>query len=141
MISLYKSDDYSIICEIWEKSVRATHDFLSAEDREFYKSLVSKYFPKTIIYTFEEEGFVKGFLGVDDQNINMLFVSPDYIGQGVGKVLLLYAMEELGLSQVDVNEQNTHAFCFYTHFGFKVVSRDELDGFGKPYPILHLKKF
>ncbi len=80
MISLYKSDDYSIICEIWEKSVRATHDFLSAEDREFYKSLVSKYFPKSIIYTFEEEGVVKGFLGVDDQNINMLFVSPDYIG-------------------------------------------------------------
>lgn len=140
MISLYKSDDYSLICEIWEKSVRATHDFLSSEDRDFYKSIVPNYFPKSIIYTFEEEGVVKGFLGVDDQNIDMLFVNPEHMGQGVGKALLIYAMDELGLKKVDVNEQNIHAYCFYKHFGFIEVSRDEMDGFGKPYPILHLQK-
>ena len=38
-----------------------------------------------------------------------------------------------------MNEQNAQAVGFYEHMGYKVVSRDELDTEGKPYPILHLE--
>lgn len=39
----------------------------------------------------------------------------------------------------DVNEQNEQAIGFYIYKGFSVAGRSELDGTGKPYPILHLK--
>ncbi|ENH9207696.1 GNAT family N-acetyltransferase, partial [Vibrio vulnificus] len=44
----------------------------------------------------------------------------------------------LGVTKVDVNEQNPQAVGFYEHMGFKVVSRSPLDDMGKPFPILHM---
>jgi putative acetyltransferase len=38
-----------------------------------------------------------------------------------------------------VNEQNPQSVGFYLHTGFKVVGCSELDGMGKPYPLLHLR--
>ncbi len=42
--------------------------------------------------------------------------------------------------EVDVNEQNTQALDFYLRRGFHVVGRSPLDGQGRPYPLLHLRR-
>lgn len=140
MIKLFTESDFSKIISLWERSVEATHHFLAKEDLEFYKSLVPRFFPQVnAMYIFEEEGIIKGFLGVSEEEIDMLFVDSKYFGQGIGKQLLMYAIEELKLSKIDVNEQNMNAYEFYQHFGFRLVGRTETDGFGKPYPILHLE--
>ena len=47
--------------------------------------------------------------------------------------------EDYETDKVDVNEQNEQAIGFYQHYGFKTISRSELDGTGKPYPILHME--
>lgn len=141
MIRLFTETDFSPIISLWERSVEATHDFLLQEDFEFYKSLVPRFFPQAeAIYVYEEDGVIKGFLGVSETEIDMLFADPAYFGQGVGKQLLTFAIEELKLAKVDVNEQNTKAYEFYQHFGFQLVSKSDADGFGKPYPILHLER-
>lgn len=140
MIKLFTESDFSKIISLWERSVEATHHFLAKEDLEFYKSLVPRFFPQVnAMYIFEEDGIIKGFLGVSEEEIDMLFVDSKYFGRGIGKQLLIYAIEELKLSKIDVNEQNTNAYEFYQHFGFRLVGRTETDGFGKPYPILHLE--
>jgi putative acetyltransferase len=41
---------------------------------------------------------------------------------------------------VDVNEQNPEARGFYERLGFTVVARSELDGTGRPFPLLHLRR-
>lgn len=69
----------------------------------------------------------------------MLFVDNSHRGKGIGKRLILYAIEELHVTKVDVNEQNVQAVGFYTHVGFHVVGKSETDNEGKPYPILHLQ--
>ena len=79
-----------------------------------------------------------GFLGTTEQKIEMLFVHPALRGQGIGKTLIRYAVRELGIRLVDVNEQNTQAVGFYYAMGFNLQKRSPLDGMGKPYPILHL---
>ena len=68
----------------------------------------------------------------------MLFVHNEFRGNGIGKKLALYAIDNLQASKVDVNEQNTQAVGFYKHMGFSVESRSELGGDGKAYPILHM---
>lgn len=36
-------------------------------------------------------------------------------------------------------EQNSQALGFYQHIGFSIIGRSELDGQGKPYPLLHME--
>ena len=69
----------------------------------------------------------------------MLFIDPAYRGKGVGTMLLDLAIHELGVTHVDVNEQNAQARGFYEHKGFEVIGRSETDEQGEPFPILHMR--
>ena len=67
----------------------------------------------------------------------MLFIHPDYRGQGIGKQLLDYAFEHFNVNKVDVNEANTQALGFYekwvcNHLPFRTGWQRE------PYPLLHM---
>ncbi len=61
------------------------------------------------------------------------------MGRVIGKQLLEYALNELQVNEVDVNEQNPQAVGFYQDMGFVVVKRSETDGEGNPYLILTMK--
>lgn len=74
-----------------------------------------------------------------EQNLEMLFIDPEYRGKKIGKILLNYSIDNLNVTKVDVNEQNEQAIGFYKHFGFEVIGHSELDSSGKPYPILHME--
>jgi putative acetyltransferase len=80
-----------------------------------------------------------GILGVANRKLEMLFLSPDVIGKGVGRKLMEFVLNDLHVNQVDVNEGNTNATGFYQKFGFKVYDRTPLDDHGKPYPILKMR--
>jgi len=69
----------------------------------------------------------------------MLFLDPKYFGQGFGKMLMDFALSELAVDKVDVNEQNINAVNFYKKFGFGIVERTEKDDQGRDYPLLRMK--
>jgi putative acetyltransferase len=71
--------------------------------------------------------------------MEMLFLVPKSRGKGIGRMLLEFAVAELGVNKVDVNEQNSAAVGFYEHMGFKAVGRSPVDGEGKPFPLLHME--
>ncbi|WP_163836034.1 GNAT family N-acetyltransferase [Spartinivicinus ruber] len=134
--------DYIEIVDVWEASVRATHDFLSEKDIQFFKPKILNEYLKAVEQLWcvkNSEGGIIGFLGVADGNIEMLFILPECRGKGIGKLLINYAVHELGANKVDVNEQNLQAVGFYTHLGFKTINRSSVDGLGKPYPLLHMQ--
>ena len=79
-------------------------------------------------------------MGTSGDSLEMLFISPSVMKQGVGKMLLLHAINNLGVTKVEVNEQNINATKFYEHFGFNVISKSDLDGMGMPYPLLHMER-
>lgn len=135
-----KSDHLKLI-EIWEASVRATHDFLSEEDLQELKPLIlEQYFDAVDLRCAKaSDGEILGFCGVHDGNIEMLFISPDTRGNGIGSLLASHAIKAQGVTKVDVNEQNGQALGFYRHIGFSVTGRSPLDGQGKPYPLLHME--
>lgn len=132
--------DYPILIDIWERSVRATHDFLPQHEIEELRPLILGTYFDAVDLTVapNRNGQLLGFCGVQGGNIEMLFIDPEVRGQGVGRLLAQHAIVTQGATKVDVNEQNPQALGFYEHLGFEVVSRSALDGQGKPYPLLHL---
>jgi putative acetyltransferase len=132
-----------------QKFVNPAHHFINLGDIEL-KELAIAVLKKIIV---EKEVFsqvsvtcardnnncIRGIMGVSGDNLAMLFIHADFIGRGMGKQLLLYAMNDLNITKVDVNEQNEQALKFYERFGFNVISRSETDEMGNPYPILHMR--
>ena len=139
MIRKIKETDYPRLIEIWESAVLNTHDFLKEEDFLYYKKQLPVYFQYVTLVGFEQEGILAGFMGIAEENLEMLFVDNEYRGTGIGKILIAYATANLHVTKVDVNEQNTQAVGFYKYMGFNIVRRSELDGEGKEYPILHMQ--
>ena len=139
-VDAVEKSDHLELLEIWEASVRATHDFLLEEDLQELKPIIlNQYFDAVDLRCVKDAyGEILGFCGVHTGNIEMLFVSPAARGQGVGSMLVTYAIDMQGASKVDVNEQNTQALGFYQHLGFSVIGRSAVDGQGKPYPLLHM---
>jgi putative acetyltransferase len=138
-ISTISFNEYNNIIELWESSVKATHDFILEKDIRFYKNIISKYLDNVNLYAVRDNvGKVIAFMGTSEDNIEMLFVHLNEMGKGIGKFLINYAINELKIKKVDVNEQNKQAIRFYEKMGFCVVNRSALDNEGFPYPILHM---
>lgn len=134
------SAEYPGLVEIWRSAVRATHDFLDESDFERIEgNLTSLYFPAVSLIIAEHDGVPVGFAGVAEASLEMLFVSDPSRGGGIGTALLDKVIADYGVTKVDVNEQNTSAYSFYLSRGFVQVGRSELDGDGRPYPLLHLE--
>ena len=139
MIRKVKATDYPRLMEIWESAVSSTHDFLKEEDFLYYKEQLPVYFQHVTLFGFEQEGILIGFMGIAEGNLEMLFVDDNYRGTGIGKSLITYAIGNLQVTKVDVNEQNIQAVGFYKYMGFSIYKRSNLDGEGKEYPILHMQ--
>lgn len=131
-----KYTEYPELITLWEASVRATHHFLNDDDIKFYKHLLQGYLPVLDIYSIKHEEKLYGFMGIDENRLQALFIHPDVIRMGIGKQLLNYAVGKMGINRVDVNEQNHQALCFYERMGFKAIGRTAVDGAGKPFPLL-----
>lgn len=133
--------EHQQLIAIWEASVRATHDFLAESDLLELKPLIlDQYFNLVdLSVARSSDGELLGFCGVNDSNIEMLFVAPQARGKGVGALLARHAIRAQGATKVDVNEQNEQALGFYKHLGFEVIGRSALDGQGKAYPLLHMR--
>ncbi|MEV3818343.1 acetyltransferase [Aeromonas salmonicida] len=134
-----KTRDHSTLISLWEASVRATHHFLPEEEIDALKPLILEhYFAAVDLVCARDETGITGFCGVQDGNIEMLFLAPEARGRGIGRLLVAHAISRQGVTRVDVNEQNVQALGFYQRMGFVVTGRSPLDGQGKPYPLLHM---
>lgn len=134
--------DYPELTSVWERSVRATHDFLpDAYVTTLKRLLLLQYLDSvTLFCTRDAQQRITGFAGVNRAKLDMLFIDPDHRGQGLGKRLLSHAISHFQVVELDVNEQNPQALGFYQKLGFKVVSRSEVDGLGQPYPMLRMRR-
>ena len=129
------------LTSVWQASVEATHTFLTSEDVKALHPVVRSALGQVqhLLCANNTAGQAVAFIGVMGDKIEMLFVLPGNMGQGIGKMLLEYACRHFGARKVDVNEQNPEALKFYRRMGFKQIGRSPLDEQGKPFPILHLQ--
>ncbi|WP_330564266.1 GNAT family N-acetyltransferase [Pseudomonas yamanorum] len=140
-IRLRDACDDPVLGTLWERSVRATHDFLSEDDIQRLLPLVRDCYlpmPALEVWVYEDAQGIAGFVGTGGNNVEMLFIDPSRRGQGIGRQLLDFVRALHDTLRVDVNEQNPQAVGFYLHYGFIQTGRSPVDGEGKPFPLLHM---
>ena len=139
LITECNAEDFSAMLDVWESSVRASHDFLTSSQIDDLKPIVPSAFESAdkIAGVRDSAGNVVGFVGVEGNKLEMLFISPTQQGKGIGRALVEHARIELGAKLVDVNEGNEEAKSFYERLGAYQIGRSETDDYGNPYPLLH----
>jgi pimeloyl-ACP methyl ester carboxylesterase/ribosomal protein S18 acetylase RimI-like enzyme len=132
--------DTAAVVRVWRRAVEATHHFLAAGDVDRYEAVVRAALPDLPVVVAERAGVVAGFAAGHEGRVEMLFVDPDAHGTGVGTALLARVTATWPVVDLDVNEDNPGARAFYEHRGFVVAGRSAVDGEGRPYPLLHLRR-
>lgn len=130
------------LLEVWENSVRATHLFLSDNEIKSIKEYVPEALngiAHLVIAEDEKSGSV-AFMGIEKGTLEMLFISPEERGKGLGRRLIQYGIENYSVNRLAVNEQNPQAKGFYEHMGFHIYKRTDLDEQGNPYPLLYMSR-
>lgn len=131
----------SQLLEVWEDSVKAIHLFLSNDEIKNIK----EYVPQAIwgvshlVIIENENNQSITFMEIEDRKLEMLFIRNSKIGEGLGKKLLNYGIENYNVNELVVNEQNLNAKGFYEYIGFRTFKRTELDEQGNLYPILYMR--
>lgn len=116
--------------------------FLSSEEINNIKQYVPQFLKNVpvLVLAEDENGNPTGFMGIAGRRLEMLFISNNNRGRGIGKQLLQYGIDTYAVDELTVNEQNPSATGFYRHMGFSVYKRTETDEQGNPYPLLYMKK-
>src|SRR5215469_7923700 len=112
-------DDRGELLDIWLRSVRATHTFLTEDD---IQGLLPQVRDAALIalelwVLCSDVGVPVGFVGLSGAKVEALFLAPEYRRQGGGRRLLDHARKLKGPLTVDVNEQNPEAVRFYEACG------------------------
>jgi putative acetyltransferase len=135
-----RSDEAQALVDIWLRSVRATHSFVTEAEIATYLPLVRTMFDQRETWVLcEASDQAIGFMAMNESEVDALFLSPEYLRRGGGRMLIDHARRLKGPLTVDVSEENPDALHFYLACGFEIIGRSELDGLGHPHPLLHLR--
>jgi len=137
-----RSDELDALVDIWLRSVRATHRFLTESDIQELLPLVRDEALPGLeeIWVLCVDGRTPiGFMGLSANGIEALFIAPEHLRRGGGTMLIEHARRIRGALHVDVNEQNPEAIGFYAACGFRVVGRSPVDEQGRPFPLVHMR--
>ena len=144
-VRLAEPRDRTALLALWERSVRATHAFLTEHDIVALRPLVAEELASDAVAWWvlrADTADPIGFLGYTNDTIEGLFIDPAHRGMGAGRFLVEHAQSlATGPLAVYVNEQNPAAIRFYEAMGFADVSRSPTDGAGRPFPIAHMRRY
>ena len=79
--------------------------------------------PRAEVYVYENDNKIQGFVGLNDEYIEGIFVSDEMQAQGIGKLLLDFVKEKRMKLHLNVYQKNIRAINFYQREDFEI--RDE----------------
>ena len=130
MIRELQNVDINKVADIWLKTNLEAHEFIPGQYWISNYEAVKKMLPQAEVYVYEENKIIQGFVGVQEEYIEGIFVSGKMQSQGIGKALLDYIKDKKVRLQLNVYQKNVRAMSFYQREGFTIQSErmDEFTG-------------
>ncbi|MDO4469037.1 MAG: GNAT family N-acetyltransferase [Bacillota bacterium] len=126
MIRKLSEKDINEISEIWLSANLQAHNFVPAAYWKSNLPLVKEMLPKAEVYVYEESQAITGFIGVNEDCIEGIFVKSDARSKGIGKELLDFVKALKSYLYLHVYEKNSRAVCFYKRENFR-LEREGID--------------
>ena len=126
MIRALQKADIDSVAEIWLDTNRKAHAFIPASYWERNFASVKQMLPQAEIYVYETDQGIQGFLGLNGEYIEGIFVSEAAQSHGIGKCLLDCAKDRKPALRLNVYQKNVRAIRFYQREGFQ-IRRSALD--------------
>lgn len=130
MIRKLQKADVIKVADIWLNSNIKTHNFIPAQYWKSNYEPVKEMLLQAEVYVYESNGEIQGFIGLNGEYIEGIFVCDKLQSQGIGKLLLDFIKERrMGLS-LNVYDKNARAIHFYQREGFEIQDEgiDEATG-------------
>lgn len=126
MIRQYNEGDIDTIIQIWLDTNIQAHHFISSDYWRANYDMVREMFPRAEIYVYEDDCAkqIDGFIGLNDDYIEGIFVKETMQSKGIGKQLLNYAKEVKSTLKLSVYQKNEKAIKFYLREKFSVQSEN-----------------
>ena len=130
MIRVVQKADITKVADIWLDTNIKAHNFISAQYWESNYELVKELLGQAEVYVYEDARQIQGFIGLNDEYIEGIFVSDEMRSQGIGKLLLDFVKESRTQLSLNVYQKNTRAIHFYQREGFEIQNEglDEATG-------------
>ena len=122
MIRELQKADINKVADIWLDTNVATHYFISAKYWQNNFELVKELLLQATVYVYEKNQEIQGFVGLNDEYIEGIFVSNEMRSHGIGKALLNYAKNERNKLFLNVYQKNVRAIAFYQREGFEILN-------------------
>ena len=130
MIRPLQNADIAAVADIWLKANLQAHDFVPAAYWEKNFNSAKAMLPQAEVYVFEN-GDIQGFIGLDGEHIEGLFVAAEARAQGIGKRLLDFAKSKKNELRLNVYQRNARAIRFYQREGFEILREGTDDATGE----------
>ena len=130
MIRELQSDDINKVAYIWLDTNIKAHNFIPAQYWESNFKAVKEALSQAEVYVYEYDTEIQGFIGLNDEYVEGIFVSGEMQSRGIGKILLNYAKDKRNKLLLKVYQKNARAISFYQREGFEIQYRglDEATG-------------
>ena len=130
MIRELQKTDIDKVADIWLDTNIKAHYFIPAQYWKSNFEFVKELLLQATVYVYEDDQEIQGFIGLNGEQIEGIFVSDAVQSQGIGKILLNYAKDTRNKLRLNVYQKNTLAISFYRREGFEIQysSLDEATG-------------
>lgn len=124
MIRTLKEKDVDTVAKIWLETNIKTHDFIASNYWKEHYEIIKDMFLQAEVYVYEIEKEIMGFIGLDKEYIEGIFVLDQYQKRGIGKALLNHVKAKKEHLSLNVYQKNLNAILFYQREGFCVQYED-----------------
>lgn len=124
MIRVLEEKDVDTVAKIWLETNIKTHDFIVSNYWKEHYEIIKDMFLQAEIYVYEIEKEIIGFIGLDKEYIEGIFVLDQYQKRGIGKALLNHVKARKEHLSLNVYHKNLNAILFYQREGFCVQYED-----------------
>lgn len=140
MIRKLRETDLDEVAYIWLHTNKKAHDFIAETYWDEHFEMVEGMLGDAEIYVFEEQGQIKGFVGLDGEYIAGIFVREKEQSLGIGKQLLDFVKSLKGQLKLNVYQKNERAIKFYTREQFEIQDEQTDEATGEAEYLMLWKK-
>ena len=120
MIRELQKADINKVADIQLYTNVTAHSFISSQYWQNNFELVKELLLQATVYVYEDNQEIQGFIGLNDEYIEGIFVSNEMQSHGIGKALLNYAKNKRNKLFLNVYQKNIRAIAFYQREGFEI---------------------